>query len=226
MRAVSARPPGLRRAGGSVSGRRQPISSVSSVAMTPRATKTPGHEVTFSTALPRAGAAIGATPKIRVSREKYFAAATPACRSRTIARATTTPTPPATPSTRRSPARAGAVGASAHRYEKTAYAPTPAISGRRRPHRSLSGPQTSCPTASPIRHVVSDSCTCASDTPRSPARAGNAGRYMSSDSGPIAVTSPSMTTSSGPWAPGTGRLTGAAGGRNPRTIARVDVTGP
>ena len=64
------------------------------------------------------------------------------------------------------------------------------ISGRRRPQRSLSGPQTSCPAASPIRHVVSESCTCASGTPRSAARAGNAGRYMSSDSGPIAVIEP------------------------------------
>ena len=52
--------------------------------MMPRATKMPCQDVTFSTALPRLGAAIGATPKTRTSREKYFAAATPEYRSRTI----------------------------------------------------------------------------------------------------------------------------------------------
>lgn len=45
--------------------------------MTASATKTARHEPNRSTRLPTPGAATGATPKTRVSREKYFAASRP-----------------------------------------------------------------------------------------------------------------------------------------------------
>ena len=45
--------------------------------MTARVAKMPRHDVSRRTALPRLGAAIGATPKISVRREKYRAAPTP-----------------------------------------------------------------------------------------------------------------------------------------------------
>jgi hypothetical protein len=76
-----------------------------------------------------------------------------------MARAITMPTPPATPCTRRRPARTGAEGAKAIKNDTSAYAATPATSGRRRPHRSLSGPKISWPTASPMMQVVRESCT-------------------------------------------------------------------
>src|SRR6266540_7543705 len=68
------------------------------------------------------------------------------------------------------------------------------MTGRRRPHRSLSGPAISWPAASPIRQAVSDSCTREAATPKSRASAGNAGRYRSSESGPTAVNAPSRTS--------------------------------
>src|SRR3954452_20075231 len=69
------------------------------------------------------------------------------------------------------------------------------ISGSRRPIRSLSGPTTSWPSASPATHAVSVSCTCDAPEPSVRAIWGNAGRYMSIDNGPIALTAPSTTTS-------------------------------
>ncbi len=66
-----------------------------------------------------------------------------------------------------------------------------AISGVRRPSRSLSGPISNWPSASPATHAVSVSWTGdALVSQRSRAISGNAGRYMSIDSGPIALTEP------------------------------------
>src|SRR3954454_13750421 len=70
-----------------------------------------------------------------------------------------------------------------------------AISGPRRLSRSLNGPTTSWPSARPATHAVSVSCTCAALACKRAAISGNAGRYMSIDSGPIAFTAPSTTTS-------------------------------
>src|SRR3954468_17087593 len=69
------------------------------------------------------------------------------------------------------------------------------ISGSPRPIRSLSAPTTSWPSASPATHAVSVSCTCDAPEPSVRAIWGNAGRYMSIDNGPIALTAPSTTTS-------------------------------
>ena len=70
-----------------------------------------------------------------------------------------------------------------------------AISGTRRPKRSLSGPISSWPSASPVTHAVSVSWTTEALAPNSRASSGKAGRYMSIDSGPIAITDPSTITS-------------------------------
>src|SRR3569833_1880624 len=64
--------------------------------------------------------------------------------------------------------------------------------GRRRPHMSLTGPAMICPAARPTRHAVSVSCTSEAPAPRSWVSFGRAGRYMSIDSGPIALSAPRM----------------------------------
>src|SRR4051812_27964600 len=65
----------------------------------------------------------------------------------------------------------------------------------RRPSRSLSGPKKSCPSASPATQAVSVSWTADALVFSARAISGNAGRYMSIDSGPIALTDPSTTMS-------------------------------
>src|SRR3954447_3549417 len=61
--------------------------------------------------------------------------------------------------------------------------------------RSLSGPTTSWPSARPATHAVSVSWTCDALEPSVREISGKAGRYMSIESGPIAFTAPSTTTS-------------------------------
>ena len=61
-----------------------------------------------------------------------------------------------------------------------------AINGSRRPKRSLSGPISNWPSARPATHAVNVSCTCEALASSPRAISGNAGRYMSIDSGPIA----------------------------------------
>src|SRR5512132_3476216 len=63
----------------------------------------------------------------------------------------------------------------------------------RRPRRSLSGPNSSCPSASPATQAVSVSWTADALVGSARAISGNAGRYMSIDSGPIALTDPRTT---------------------------------
>src|SRR3954452_18422934 len=65
----------------------------------------------------------------------------------------------------------------------------------RRPRRSLSGPNSSWPSASPATQAVSVSWTADALVFIARAISGNAGRYMSIDSGPIALTDPSTTMS-------------------------------
>ena len=65
----------------------------------------------------------------------------------------------------------------------------------RRPSRSLSGPNSSCPSASPATQAVSVSWTADALVSSARAISGNAGRYMSIDSGPIALTDPRTTMS-------------------------------
>src|SRR5215207_1887363 len=53
----------------------------------------------------------------------------------------------------------------------------------------------SWPRARPVTHAVNVSCTTEALASNSCASSGNAGRYMSIDSGPIAITDPSTRTS-------------------------------
>lgn len=84
-------------------------------------------------------------------------------------------------------------GASAHSTEAAVYVAIPASSGRRRPRASLSGPVSSCPSASPIRQAVSVSCADEAVVCRSAASAGRPGTYMSRDSAANALNAPSST---------------------------------
>src|ERR1700716_2816343 len=72
---------------------------------------------------------------------------------------------------------------------------SPTSRGRRRPYVSDSGPAINWPSANPIRQVVSVSCTADGPARRPAEMAGNAGRYMSMDSGANADSEPRMTTS-------------------------------
>ena len=69
-------------------------SGAASVAST---TNTPRHDVISSTWPPISGASTGTTPVIPISSANMRAAITPPDKSRTIARATTIPKPPAMP---------------------------------------------------------------------------------------------------------------------------------
>ena len=84
-------------------------------------------------------------------------------------------------------------GANRHTTDATMCSTMPAISGRRRPSESDSGPTISWPSASPASVPVSVSCTTDDDTDRSSAMRGSAGRYMSMVSGPSATSRPSTT---------------------------------
>ncbi len=68
-------------------------------------------------------------------------------------------------------------------------------SGLRLPTASEIGPTTSWPRASPMMNVVSDSWICGAVVPSSRAIEGNAGRYMSTESGPRVQRAPSKPTS-------------------------------
>ena len=77
------------------------------------------------------------------------AAAAPRNRSRTIARAITTPAPPSVPWMNRSTIRVHIDGAPAQASDATTYPVSPTSSGRRRPSESLTGPVNSWPAAIP-----------------------------------------------------------------------------
>ena len=83
-------------------------------------TNTPRHEVMSSTCPPISGAHTGTTPVIPMSSANMRAAVTPPDRSRTIARATTIPKPPAIPWTSRATTSSPTVGAAAQATEATA----------------------------------------------------------------------------------------------------------
>ena len=103
------------------------------------------------------------------------------------------PAPPANPWTKRSTMSAPIVGASAQATEATTKPAIPISSGSRRPTRSLSGPATSWPAASPSRNVVSVSCTADALVSRVRCTSGHPGRYMSTASGTNAPRHPSST---------------------------------
>ncbi|MNJ58435.1 hypothetical protein D3C77_540680 [compost metagenome] len=66
------------------------------------------------------------------------------------------------------------------------------MSGERRPRTSLIGPATSWPRASPSKQDVRLSCVIEAVVFSSSASFGNAGKYISSESGPKADKLPRM----------------------------------
>ena len=150
----------------------------------------PRHEVIANACPPTSGANTGATPVTAISSANTRAAASPRYRSRTIARAITTPAPPSVPWMNRSTISTPIDGATAHASDAAMYPTSPASNGRRRPSESLSGPVKSWPAAIPSMHPVSVSCPADADAPSSRVSDGNPGRYMSIDSGPNADSAP------------------------------------
>src|SRR5262249_54529288 len=72
----------------------------------------------------------------------------------------------------------------------TVYRPIPVSRGGLRPQRSAAGPYTSCPAPKPSKNALSVSWTRLGLVAKLSARVGKAGRYMSMDSGPKAVSAP------------------------------------
>ena len=147
-----------------------------------------------STCPPITGASTGASPKTSISDPSTRASSLPAYRSRTIASDSTTPVAPAMPCRKRNAISAPMSGAAAQAIDSAAKAATPASSGFFLPSPSLSGPATSCPTASPARQPESVSCTSVWDACRFAAIVGVDGRYMSIESGPNAESAPSSAS--------------------------------
>src|SRR3984885_4376020 len=85
-------------------------------------------------------------------------------------------------------------GAAAHATDSRVNATRPASSGFLRPSPSLTGPATSCPTASPARQPDSVSCTSDCEACRFAAIVGVDGRYMSIESGPNEDSAPSTAS--------------------------------
>ena len=80
-------------------------------------------------------------------------------RSRTEARATTCPALPPSACTNRASVSTQMLGASAQAIAPATKIATPFSSGARRPMRSDSGPQNSCPTPSPAKNAASVTVT-------------------------------------------------------------------
>ena len=114
VRSVTPSPPPCRRSGGSVSGSHSTVATSSGIPITASTMKIPRHEVIVSACPPTSGANTGATPITAISSANTRAAAAPLNRSRTTARAITTPAPPSVPWMNRSTIRVQIDGAPAH----------------------------------------------------------------------------------------------------------------
>jgi hypothetical protein len=134
------------------------------------------HDPNWSSWAPIWGATIGPVPVIIISIEKKRAAVGPESRSRTTAREMTTPAAPPSPCTSRRAISCQTDVASAQAMEAAMKATIPTSRGGRLPQRSLADPASSCPTASPIRHEVRDSCTWDASASSAALMLGSAGR--------------------------------------------------
>jgi hypothetical protein len=139
-------------------------------------TKTPRHDVTCRTNPPSVGASTGARPITSMSRDRMVAAAVPANRSRTVAIATTATAALPIPWMTRPAMSSWTVGATAQKSDAAMCRASPAMSGRRRPTASASGPMSSCPRPIPTRIPVRVAWTADSDAPRSRVIDGSEGR--------------------------------------------------
>jgi len=103
---------------------------------------------------PSSGPAIGAMAMITVSVDSVCAALVRGYRSRTMARASIGPVQAPKAWNMRHSTISPRVCDSAQPTEPITNSSTPMTSGRRRPMRSLTGPQMSCASAKPTRKLV------------------------------------------------------------------------
>ena len=118
--------------------------------------------------------------------------------SRTTARERTTPAAAVKPWMKRRTARIAIDGATVQSREAQTYPARPTSSGARRPRASLMGPISSWPSPRPTSAQVSVSWTADALAPNVSRSCGNAGRYMSNESGPRAAIAPRITTRRAP----------------------------
>ena len=163
--------------GGSVSGSLSAATVKSATPMSASRPNTPRQSVTRRMKPPASGATSGTVPDTRNRRANIRAVSVPEVeRSRTVARAIDRPVAPAIPCSSRSTRSTQIDGATAQSADASANTATPTSSGPRRPRASLTGPASTCPSASPIIDVVSVSCAAEADAGRSRAISGSAGR--------------------------------------------------
>ena len=108
---------------------------------------------------PSRGPTIGAMPPTAAITFSTRTSRAPVARSTITARPMTMAQPPAKPWTNRAAIMTVIVGASAHTTDASAMTTTAAISRRRRPRWSETGPPISWPRAMPTKNVVSVSWT-------------------------------------------------------------------
>src|SRR5699024_9192675 len=165
-----------------------------------RTTSTPRQPMWSTSALPSSGATTGATPAISINKVKARAAACPVDRSAITARPNTIPAAALSPCSSRAASSTPSVGATAAPMLARTNTAVPTSSGRRRPTRSESGPNTSCPPAIPSRNIVSVSWMVVSEPSRSARISGKAARYRSLPKGATLASSASTNSSGRPTA--------------------------
>ena len=146
-----------------------------------------------SSIAPTTGAAIGASPLTSIRMAKNRVSSGPSATSRAMARAMTMPLAPLKPCRKRNTRKA--VMCSDRQAPALAAVKTsmPSSRGSLRPKRSESGPMKICPKAMPSIVMVKVSCVSEADIPKSPPSSGKAGKYISVESGAIAVMMPRNT---------------------------------
>ena len=148
-----------------------------------------------STAPPRTGATIGASPPRAIMIDITRASRSPLATSTTTARATTAARPPPNPWMTRHAIKNQIDGARAQPMAPAVHSSPPTIIGIRRPRWSDNGPPSSCPSAMPRKNVVKVRPTSDADVARSAVTRGKAGVYMSVANGGTAHCNANVTTS-------------------------------
>lgn len=89
--------------------------------------------------------------------------------------------------------RVSADVAKAQPIDANKYMVSPAYKGFLRPYLSSKGPYNNCPNEIPIKKLDSERETCATVVFKSAAIAGNPGKYISIEKGPMADIIPRIT---------------------------------
>src|SRR5437868_14609991 len=129
---------------------------------------------------------IGDTPITSISCENTFAVSVTGNKSRTIALDATMPAHEPNACKNLKTINWCEDAAIAQPAEVITYKINPTYKGLLRPNLSSNGPYINCPTEIPIKKLDNESETVATVVFKSFAIAGNPGRYMSMENGPIA----------------------------------------